>query len=193
MSAYHIVVSVANGNFSVAFEIIDELDRGLDAFLHAFGQRNAAVAHHQRHSIDAVVKPNQRVIPFAAEQVNRGCCMVTSSPWKNHAFLPSGKDHLIDDFKIPGFKPHELTKHFIVVSGDVKHLLLASNHLKEFAYNLHVLGRKYFLELPNVNDVAVQDEHLRINGVLVLQNFERPASGMPSEGEMTATSTGRLG
>ena len=88
-----------------------------------------------------------------------------------------GKDHLVDDFKIPGFKPHELTKHLIVVPGDVKHLLLASNHLKEFAYHLHMLGREVlFLELPNVNDVAVQDEHLWINGAQVLQNFEWPAT-----------------
>lgn len=147
VTAYHIVVFVTDGNLcGRLFKIIDELDRGLDAFLHAFGLRNAALAHRQRHSIDAVVKPNQRVVPFAAEQgqplrVLHGH-IEDFTVEKPRLLAIKGKDHLVDDFKIPGFKLHELTKHLIVVPGDVKHLPSASNHLKEFAYHLHVLGQE---------------------------------------------------
>ena len=88
-----------------------------------------------------------------------------------------GQHHLVEDFEIPRFKPHELTEHFVVVSGDVIHLLLAGNHVQQFAHHLHMLGWEVlFLELPYVDDVAVEVEHLWINGTEVLQNFERPAA-----------------
>ena len=128
-----------------------------------------------------MIEPNERVIPFAPEQgqpfgVLHGHIKYIAVK-KPRLLAVELENELVQDFKIPCFEPYELTKDFIVVPRDVIHGLLACNHIEQFAQYLHVRGWEVlFLELPHIDDIAIQNQYLRINGAQVLQNFERPAA-----------------
>ena len=87
------------------------------------------------------------------------------------------EDHLVDDFEVARFKAFETAEHLVVIAGDVVNGFLAGNHAEEFSHHLHVGRREVlFLELPNVDDVPVQHENLRVNRLQVAQHFGCPAS-----------------
>ena len=64
----------------------------------------------------------------------------------------------------------EAPEQLVVVASDVVHFFAASNHRQQFPHHLHVSWWEVLLfELPNVDDVPVEDQYLGLNGFQVRQ------------------------
>jgi len=87
------------------------------------------------------------------------------------------QDQLIHDLEIPQLKPLKLSQHLVVISGDVVHFLPFRQKVGDVLNYLHVRLRKVmFIELPDIDDIAVKNKCFRVDRFQIIKNFFSPAT-----------------
>ena len=79
---------------------------------------------------------------------------------ENPGFFPiEVKNEFVHNLETPQLKPFEFPQHFVVVTSNVTYSLAFRQKRGDVLDHFHVCFRKVsFVELPNVDDVAVQNE-----------------------------------
>jgi len=83
-----------------------------------------------------------------------------------------GNHFLVGNLERTNTKAFELAQHFVMVAGEVSNLCSFGKQSHDVLDNLHMrLGPIAFAELPDVNDVAIEDESFGLNRFEVTQQF----------------------
>lgn len=175
--ASHKMTAFLNGKLGGGlFKITNVSHRFFDAALDFFGERIFFAPEHFQDRIHIPVKDDQKVVAPTAEFGDPLAVLdgsVKNVAVKNPGFLPVQVEHqFIGQHKITHFKIGKLAQHLVVVAGDVIDFGAFGSEVDEFFQHFQVMGRKvFFAELPNVDDVAVEDEQFGFDRFQVMQQL----------------------
>ena len=101
-----------------------------------------------------------------------------TSPWKNHAFLPSTSQHqFVAQVEIGEVEVGKLPEQFVMIAGQVVYGDLLCNEFDKLLDHEHVItGPVSFAELPYINDIPIEDENTRLYAFEVFDQFVRLAA-----------------
>lgn len=106
------------------------------------------------------------------------------------------EDELVGEAEVARAEAHEPAEELVVVAGDVVDGLALLQHAQELLDDPHVGRREILLlELPDVDDVPVEDEDVRVNGLQVGENLVGSATAhaeveVRDDGELDGSSWG---
>lgn len=182
MSADHIVVAFFRGQLDGGFfEVADIFYGAFDAFFDVGGEGDWREAEQIARGVDYSVDADQQVVSLAAEfgqpasPVDAGVEYVAvENPVRLAVHLKHQFIAQVDQAK---GQFAEFAEEIVVVSGEVIYLDAVHRHFQDAAHDFRVFfGEIAFFELPDIENIAVEDKRTRFDALQVVEQFARMAA-----------------
>lgn len=183
VAADHAVVAVLQGIFGGdLLKVADVFDRGFDAVFDLFGERHLFAPQALQAPVDEVVDPDEEVVTRAADLCQPLGALYAGIKYvaveKPDFFAVGGFDHKpVLQVEIAEAGVGKLAQQLVVIAREVIDRHVAGDDLDDLLDDLHVLlGPVALAKLPNVDDVAIEDQRARLNAAQVAHQFAGAAA-----------------